>query len=105
MTKKMTRRPNLPQETLERARAELRGEITPSASSGVAAPPKIGAPAGTGVRRTATQTAAVRRLPTAEELRQEYDHVARDLRNLGVVAGALFLVIIAAAIIIPALGI
>ena len=103
MAKKKSKRPNLPQETLERARAELRGERTEVAapveavrptSTGTAAPrPKAG-------KRTGVNL-ATRRIPSLEELRAEYSYVTSDLRNLAILALILIAGIIAAAVVLP----
>ena len=104
MAKKKSKRPNLPQETLERARAELRGERTevaapaepvrPSSASGTVAPrPKA-------AKRTGVNL-ATRRIPSLEELRAEYSYVTADLRNLAILAVILIAGIIAAAVVLP----
>ena len=102
MAKKKSKRPNLPQETLERARAELRGEhvdvapvetVRPSGATVVAARPK-------GAKRTGANL-ATRRIPSLEELRAEYAYVTADLRNLAVLAVILLVGIVAAAVVLP----
>jgi hypothetical protein len=104
MAKKKSKRPNLPQETLERARAELHGEaeasVTVAESSGsdgatavVAAKPKVARRTGTGL--------ATRRIPSIAELIEEYRYVLRDLRNLVILATLLFVVIVVAALLLP----
>jgi hypothetical protein len=104
MAKKKSKRPNLPQETLERARAELHGEaeapgtvVESSGSDGstavVAAKPKAAKRVGTGL--------ATRRIPSIAELIEEYSYVLRDLRNLAILATLLFVVIIVAALLLP----
>ncbi len=104
MAKKKSKRPNLPQETLERARAELHGEaeapVTVAESSGsdgaavaVAAKPKAAKRTGTGL--------ATRRIPSIAELIVEYGYVLRDLRNLAILATLLFVAIIVAALLLP----
>ncbi len=98
---KKSKRPNLPQETLERARAELRGEVfetsngeavettpvRPVAKSKVAAAPQLAAKP----RRAST---VGRRVPTVEELLTDYRYVLRDLRNLAILAASLFVAIV-----------
>jgi beta-lactamase class A len=100
MAKKPTKRPNLSAEMLERARAELRGEVavvadpTPAASAGTpAAKRKVAAP---------VSIINNRRLPTIEELNAEYHHITRDLRNVAIISLVLFAGIIAAALLLPA---
>src|SRR5690242_17166084 len=106
---KKSKRPNLPQETLERARAELRGgaapltidveengvEVSPVAKPKVkpaapSAPPKA--------KRGGITTA--RRIPTVEELLGEYRYVTRDLRQLGILAGSLLIAIVVISLIL-----
>ncbi|MBX3085878.1 MAG: hypothetical protein KF716_29855 [Anaerolineae bacterium] len=100
MTKKRAKRPNLPQEALERARAELRGDIveTPVAVStnNNTGAVKAKAP------KASTTTTFSRRMPTMEELHAEYDHVMKDLRKLVVVSGLIMVGIIVAALVLPA---
>lgn len=99
---KKSKRPNLPQETLERARAELRGTPSPltidteddEVEVSPIAKPKVktvapSAPVKT--RRIASTN--VRRIPTVEELLGEYRYVTRDLRQLGILAGSLLIAI------------
>jgi hypothetical protein len=103
MAKKKSKRPNLSQETLERARAELRGErtevVTPvetvrtGGATIVAARPKQS-------KRTGANL-ATRRIPSLEELRTEYGYVTADLRNLAILAVILIAGIIAAAVVLP----
>ena len=87
---KKTRRPNLPQETLERARREMArtgGMIetspAPSATSEIAAAPKP--------RRVILQTA---------DLRTEYAYVANDLRTVAMLAAGLLIVLVVLSFII-----
>jgi len=112
MAKKKSKRPNLSQETLERARAELRGtqpeqsagaDIAPAGGAGTAALATAGAAAVTPkkVKRVAGVPLATRHIPTTEELIKEYAYVLRDLRNLFTLAGILLLAIIIAAIALP----
>ncbi len=102
MAKKKSKRPNLPQETLDRARAERRGETfgsvpVPTVESGsngtmaVAAKPKV-------AKRSPATT---RRIPSIPELIEEYSYVLTDLRYLAILAALLFIAIIAAALILP----
>jgi hypothetical protein len=90
---KKSKRPNLSAETLERARAEMRGELTPPASG---AAPAAARPA----KRTVAPTAA-RRIPTTDELISNYAYVMKDLRNLVILAGVLLLLIVAASLVLP----
>jgi hypothetical protein len=95
MARKIVHRPNLPQETLDRARRELEhsGEIAPIPAArtrviGSAAP--VAAPA-------APKPSLVRR---SADLRQEYTYVLTDLRNMAVLAAAIFAVLIVLSFVI-----
>jgi len=87
VTKKTTRRPNLPSETLERARRELYG-----------AAPQTAAPS-TNAAIEHTPTPAVARpagIKTKREtnLREEYAYVVSDLKNMGILAAVLMAVLV-----------
>ena len=100
MAKKKSKRPNLSQETLERARAEMRGEPVQVAE---AVPVEMGqAPAAPKpkVKKTGIGL-ATRHIPTLDELLNEYAYVLVDLRNMLILAVVLFAVIIVAAIVLP----
>ena len=84
--KKSGARPNLPKETLKRARREAGGGdfvIAEQPESRPAKPKKKKAAA-------ARQTAPVVKTMTEEDLAHEYAYVVSDLRNMGLLAGALF---------------
>jgi hypothetical protein len=110
VAKKRTRRPNLPAEALERARAELRGESAelPATDGNAASAFASAASAAPAVSRakfaTGTASAASRRIPTMDELRAEYKHVTNDMRKLLITSAVLFVVIIVAAIVLPSVG-
>lgn len=100
---KKSKRPNLPQETLERARAELRGEAAPltidSDTEAVEVTPipkpkvkTVTSSTPTKAKRTGSTT--VRRIPTIEDLLGDYRYVLRDLRHLGILAGSLLIAIV-----------
>lgn len=102
MAKKKSKRPNLSQETLERARAELRGDY----AEPVPAAPSIGNGATVAeVKTTKTPkrnpTLATRRIPSIDELVAEYGYVLHDLRNLAILAVTLLALIIVAAVVLP----
>jgi hypothetical protein len=102
MAKKKTKRPNLSQETLERARAELRGDR----SEPVAVAEKVSANGGPAVaaakpKRATAPNLATRRIPSIEELIKEYSYVLKDLRNLAILAIVLLLAIVVAAVVLP----
>jgi hypothetical protein len=95
MTKK-TRRPNLPQDTLERARRELeRGgkaidrpaprpsqPVSPSQAS-TSVPPKPG-----------PRIALAPKVTTQADLRVQYAYVIRDLENMAMVAAAILVTLV-----------
>jgi len=104
MAKKKSRRPNLSQETLERARAEMRGdkeiadeapEVVETASGAAPAAPvarKVKRPAG---------SLATRRIPSTTELISEYSYVTHDLRSVLILSGVLLALIVVAAVVLP----
>ncbi len=106
MARKKTKRPNLPQETLERARAELRGDVSVSdlpappdmAAVSMQAAPRVAAPVKP--KRGGTGLNAPRRVPNVEELIAEYRYVLHDLRNLVVLAGVLLVAIVIASFVL-----
>ncbi len=99
---KKSKRPNLPQETLERARAELRGdmyvggdegeEVAPAVTAAAKAKPSTASVQANRVKRAAIQS--VRRIPSIDDLLTEYHYVLRDLRHLALLAGALLAIIV-----------
>src|SRR5262249_52328351 len=104
MAKKKTKRPNLSQETLERARAERLGErVEPVAGTDGASVSNVAASTGAKPKVKRAANLATRRVPSHEELLNEYAYVLTDLRHLAILAGVLFLLVIAAAIIVPRL--
>ena len=100
MAKKKNKRPNLSQETLERARAEMKGERMDTAvategqssSKSTVAPMKV---------KRSGQPLATRRIPTTSELLGEYQYVLRDLRYLAILAILLMAIIVVAALTLP----
>lgn len=85
MTKK-SRKPNLPQDTLERARRELYGvapveEPKPALQAAEAPRPK-----------PAVQRRAV--LTSEADLRREYAYVLSDMRNMAILAAGLLVVLV-----------
>ncbi len=101
MAKKKSK-PNISQEVLERARAELRGSTTtaaaPKAQPESATPPSKPKPTVRG------SSLATRRIPSKEELDHEYRYIIRDLRAMLTLAGSLFLfVIVMAVLVVPRL--
>lgn len=100
MAKKKSKRPNLSQETLERARAEMRGDRPEPVAEKVST---NGGPtvAAAKPKRTAAPNLATRRIPSIEELIREYSYVLKDLRNLAILAIVLLFVIVVAAVALP----
>ena len=85
MTKK-SRKPNLPQDTLERARRELYG----------AAPVEEAKPAPQATEAPRAKPVAQRRavLTNEADLRREYAYVLSDMRNMAVLAAGLLAVLL-----------
>ncbi len=102
MAKKKSKRPNLPQETLERARAEMRGDRIQTVDA-EESDSTNGTMAVSGskpkVKRTGVTTA--RRIPSTQELLAEYAYVLKDLRNLIILAGVLMAIIVVLALVLP----
>lgn len=104
MAKKKSTRPNLPQETLERARAELRGDVLPVNPAEVAAMDGNGAALAARAKIVRPSGVASRRIPTDEELNREYKYVVSDLRRLLLLAGlCILIVVVASLVVLPAI--
>lgn len=104
MAKKKSTRPNLPMETLERARAELRGETLPVNPADVAPMNGDGAALAARPKNVRPSGVASRRIPTEEELNREYKFVVSDLRRLLLLAGlCIVIVVVASLVILPAI--
>lgn len=97
--KKSERRPNLSADVLERARAELSGQDKEKKTD--KGEVMVAGGATVRVASRSVMGSASRRIPTQEELRQDYAYVLKDLRNLAVLAGALFVLIIIIAVVLP----
>ncbi len=109
------RRYNVPQETLERARAEMRGEVATTdevevsprkPTSRVQSYPSTpgAAPASAAVRSSAKRAPLIgglRKIPTIPELQEEYRYVSHELRNLAIIAVVLLAAVFAAAVLLP----
>lgn len=88
--KKAPRRTNIAQESLERARREANGQLyVPPAPRLESAPARTGKAPIAEVRKT-----------TVEDLAAEYAYVLTDLRNMGVLALALFAALIVVSFIL-----
>jgi len=94
MTKKR-RKPNLPQETLERARREMQnaGIIDPAITESRAATAEKAAPVAVSAlaaRRAAARSSGAGLIVVSEtELRAQYSYVISDLRNMAILATVL----------------
>jgi hypothetical protein len=88
------RQPNLPEEALARARAELYGEAqteTPTTQPQSTAQPRS---------TPRSKPAPVYRAMTIDDLRQEYAYVIRDLSSMFVLAAVLFVGLIVTSLIL-----
>ncbi len=97
MAKKVTRRPNLPQETLERARRELEGsgEIAPIPAARTRVVSSASpTPAPVAARQ---QPLIVRR---SADLSKEYHYVVRDLRNMAMLAATMLVALVVLSFVI-----
>lgn len=104
MAKKKSTRPNLPLETLERARAELRGDVQPVNPAEVAPTNGNGAALAARPKMMRPSGVASRRVPTEEELNREYKFVVGDLRRLLVLAGLCILfVVVVSLVVLPSI--
>ncbi len=116
MSKRRNRRPNLPQDTLARARREAGIEATsdPAAQPRPASARRSEGPRPTAPRRVRslrstdelTQDEIAERLAnpvrqvSEEQLRAQYGYVIVDLRSMGLLALALFVLMILAALLL-----
>ncbi len=116
MSRRRSRRPNLPQDTLARARREAGLEDRPAAGAGdrTRRDSEAGVVTGRAARRTRrlrageelTQEEIAERLAnpvrqvSEEELRAQYGYVIADLRSMGVLALGLFVLMILAALLL-----
>ena len=104
MAKKKSKRPNISQETLERARAEMRGEPVQAIATANAMDSDAPAAPKAKVKPRVGVGLATRHIPTIEELLNEYGYVLKDLRNMLILAGLLFAAIVVAAVVMPRPG-
>ncbi|MCB9438512.1 MAG: hypothetical protein H6673_16190 [Anaerolineales bacterium] len=97
--KKPTRKPNLSQAALERAKRELsESGIVVSQSAPVA---ETGTKVSTQTSKPQQQTVRSKKtMMTREELATEYGYVLTDLRNMGALAGILFIAMVVASLLI-----
>ncbi len=121
--RRSSKKPNLPKSTLERARRQAEGEEVPAeeakqAEDPVPEKPKAATPNGEGSRRRKVSPVQLERsrqrgelthemieeilhnptvTVTQEDLRQDYQHVLFDLRNMGILAAVLFVALVAMA--------
>ncbi len=104
MAKKKKSRPNVPQETLARARAELYGTTELATEAAEAAPEGSRAAArqqqaGASVRKSQPGQGTIPAV-TINDLKSEYVYVISDLRNMGILAALLFVGLFVASIIL-----
>lgn len=90
MAKKTNRRPNLPEQTLARARREMANSPYTPPAPVVSEAPAAPAPARPAPSRAARQV----------DLRQEYAYVMNDLQNMGILAGVLMTLLIVVSLIL-----
>ena len=88
---KKTRRPNLPQETLERARRELARNGNAAAS---APAPRAETPQQPASSVAPTPARPTRAVSTEADLRSEYAYVIKDLEQMAMLAAALLVVLV-----------
>lgn len=116
-------KPNLPQATLDRARRQAGAEPDePTPTSEAAAANVTADPAPSRHRRPTVSNAQIERsrkrgelsnemisdvlanptrVVTEDEMREEYQHVLVDLRNMGILAAILIVLMIGAAFVLP----
>jgi hypothetical protein len=81
---KKNRKPNLPQETLERARRELGQQVVVPA-------PVEGA---TSAKPADARKPRVLLVPRVVNLSEEYAYVVKDMQNMGILASGLLIVLV-----------
>jgi hypothetical protein len=91
MTKK-SRKPNLPQDTLNRARRELYGAAAVEEPTPASQPVEAPRPKPVAQRRAI--------LTTEGDLRREYAYVVSDLRNMAVLAAMLLAILVVMSVFI-----
>ena len=84
MARKKSRRPNLPEQTLAKAKSELYG-------NGVSQPAGVAASSSGAAARPANRSAV-----SIEDLKVEYAYVINDLRSMALLAGLLIVALVAA---------
>ncbi|HML24460.1 MAG TPA: hypothetical protein PKD09_22590 [Aggregatilinea sp.] len=94
MAKKTTRRPNLSQETLARARQEMYGS-TPAEDAPTPAEPHSNVPVAPRRRTTGVPSKVAAAAARPVDLRQEYAYVVHDLQTMGMLAAALMIILVA----------
>lgn len=90
---KKSRKPNLPQETLQRARHELYGDAA------VTRPEVVESATHDAVRKV-SPAPALARAKRNVDLRVEYAYVVSDLRNMAVLAAGLMAVLVVLSLVI-----
>ena len=100
MAKKKSRKPNLSQAALERARQELRdgGAVAPD-SPALEAQAVPARPVKKEIKPV-ERVGSIKRTMTRDELASEYGYVIRDLTSMGALAGILFVAMVVVALVI-----
>jgi hypothetical protein len=94
------KRTNIPAETLERARAELRGEIIADVPDAIISKAKADLNRSSTPKMKKAAPAGPRRIPTIAELQEEYAYVGREMRMLAVLAVSMLALIIVASFVL-----
>lgn len=104
MAKKKSRKPNLSNEALERARRELRGEVsappTPPIESGASGEQARPTRPVKQEKRQQDVVYSVKKTMTREELANEYGYIIRDLTSMATLAVILFVAMVAVSLVI-----
>lgn len=90
--KKSSARPNIPQETLDRARRQAGLDVPPTEEREPAAKEAKSGPV--------TASTSVQTAQTVETLAKEYAYVIVDLRNMAILATALFIFLVILALVL-----
>lgn len=93
---KRNRKPNLPKETLARARAELYGDAAPPQAEETKSSSQSSVTRSGAKKSSIAPAAAV----TVDDLRAEYIYVITDLRSMGILAAILFIGLVAVAALV-----
>lgn len=97
MAKRKSSRPNVPEEALARARAELYGA---QVSQNTTAAPASDGKAVTPKKAAAPKRVVVKRAVSVEELKEEYSYVVADLRSMALLAFSLFILLVVVSLVV-----